>query len=64
MQVPDAPEGAWVEYASMPAKDDESKMIPFLSAMRYGDGAIIIVGEMLNVSHFRLIDNIRRDLGL
>ena len=64
MQVPDAPEGAWVEYASMPSKDDESKMIPFLSAMRYGKGVIIIVGESLNASHFRLIDNIRADLGL
>ena len=62
MQVPDAPEGAWVEYASMPSRDDESKMIPFLSAMRYGKGVIIIVGESLNASHFRLIDNIRADL--
>ena len=30
----------------------------------YGKGAIIIVGETLHVSHFWLIDNIRRDLGL
>ena len=39
-------------------------MIPFVAGIRYGKGAIIIVGETLHVSHFWLIDNIRRDLGL
>ncbi len=63
MQVPYAPEG-WVQYAKMPAQADESRLIPFVSALKYGDGAVIVVGETLGVSHFRLIDNIRRDLGL
>ena len=64
MMVPRGPADAWVEYASMPSRADESRMIPFVSAMRYGKGAIILVGETLHVSHFWLIDNIRRDLGL
>lgn len=64
MQVPDSPQGAWVDYASMPSRDDESKMIPFLTAMKYGDGVIILVGETLQISHFQIIDNIRRDLGV
>ena len=64
MQVPYAPRGEWVEYASMPSRKDEQRMIPFVAGLRYGKGAIIIVGETLHVSHFWLIDNIRRDLGL
>ena len=63
MQVPDGPAGAWIEYASMPARDNPEKMLPFISAMKYGDGAVIIAGESLNVSVFRLIDNLRQDLG-
>ena len=60
MQVFDTP-GA-VEYAGMPSAKDESKMVPFISALRYGKGVIILVGEDLSVPHFKLIDNIRRDL--
>ena len=61
MQTPYAPEG-WVQYAKMPSSADESRLIPFLSAMKYGKGVIIVVGETLGVSHFRLIDNIHADL--
>ena len=63
MLVPYAPAGQWVEYASMPSKKDESRMIPFLAALKYGRGVIILVGETLQISHFNIIDNIRRDLG-
>ena len=31
--------------------------------LKYGKGVIILVGETLHVSHFNIIDNIRRDLG-
>lgn len=62
MQVGTTPAGAWKEYAGMPSKKDETKMVPFVSAMKYGKGVIIIVGETLHVSHFKLIDNIRADL--
>lgn len=62
MQVGYGPE--WVDYASMPSHADPSRMIPFVTARKYGKGCIILVGETLHVSHFRLIDNIRRDLGL
>ncbi len=62
MQVPDSPQGEWIEYAAMPSKRDPEKMLPFLSALRYGDGVVIIAGESLNVSPFLLIDNIRRHL--
>lgn len=64
MMVPVSPEGQWVEYASMPWVKDETKMVPFISALKYGKGVVIIVGETLHVSHFWLIDNIRRDLSL
>jgi hypothetical protein len=63
MLVPYAPEGQWVEYASMPSRKDENRLIPFLSALKYGKGVIILVGETLHISHFNIIDNIRRDLG-
>lgn len=62
MQVGTEPAGAWVEYASMPSAADESQMIPFLTATKYGKGLVILVGETLHVSHFRLIDNLRKDL--
>ena len=64
MMVPYAPKGEWIEYASMPSKKDEKRMIPFVAGLKYGKGAVIIVGETLHISHFWLIDNIRRDLGL
>jgi len=64
MIVPYSPKGEWVEYASMPSRADEKRMIPFIAGLKYGKGAIILVGETLHVSHFWIIDNIRRDLGL
>ena len=64
MLVPYAPKGEWVEYASMPSKADEKRMIPFVSGLKYGKGVVILVGETLHCSHFWIIDNIRRDLGL
>ena len=42
---------------------DGLRLIPFLAALKYGKGVIILVGETLHISHFNIIDNIRRDLG-
>ena len=53
-----------VEYATMPTARDPLQTAPFISALRYGKGVIILVGEDLRISHYKLIDNIRADLGL
>ena len=47
----------------MPSKKDENRLIPFLASLKYGRGVVILVGETLQISHFSIIDNIRRDLG-
>ena len=62
MQIFDPSMGA-VEYAGMPSKEDDSKMLPFISGMRYGKGAIILIGADFYVSYFKILDNIRKDLG-
>ena len=53
-----------VEYAGMPSAADETKISPFISALRYGKGLIILIGEDTRVSHFKLIDNLRADRNL
>lgn len=62
--VGDEPKDAWVTFAAMPSRAEGNPDRPFLSAMKYGKGVIILVGESLRISHFRIIDNIRREFGL
>ena len=62
--VPEAPAEGWIAYASMPDNEDPQKDIPYLSAYRYGKGVIIIVPAFFGCGRFKLIENIRNDLGL
>lgn len=56
------PAGAWTAYASMRTKSDPDEMRPFVSAMRYGKG-VVILSTWDRVSDYRVIDNLRRAEG-